>query len=48
MQADMQNLFPSVGEINEDRPNFKCGEIDGEERKYGQCDFEVGERIADR
>ncbi len=47
MQSDMHNLFPSVGEINGDRSNFVFGEIDGEERKYGQCDFEVDEGIAE-
>jgi deoxyribonuclease-1 len=43
----MHNLFPTVGEVNGDRSNFVFGEIDGEERKYGECDFEVAERIAE-
>jgi hypothetical protein len=47
MQADMHNLFPSIGEVNGDRSNFVFGEIDGEEREYGECDFEVAERIAE-
>ena len=47
MQSDMHNLFPTVGEVNGDRSNFVFGEIDGEEREYGQCDFEVAERIAE-
>ena len=47
MQSDMHNLFPSIGEVNGDRSNFVFGEIDGEEREYGECDFEVAERIAE-
>ena len=47
MQSDMHNLFPTVGEVNGDRSNFIFGEIDGEKREYGQCDFAVAERIAE-
>lgn len=42
--TDMHNLFPVVGEINADRSNHSFGEVTGEDRKYGKCDFEVGER----
>jgi len=37
----MHNLVPSAGELNADRGNFSFGEIAGEARKYGNCDFEV-------
>jgi deoxyribonuclease I len=47
MQSDMHNLFPSIGEVNGDRSNYVFGEIDREEREYGECDFEVAERIAE-
>jgi deoxyribonuclease I len=47
MQSDMHNLFPSIGEVNGDRSNFIFGEIDGEEREYGECDFEVAHEIAE-
>jgi deoxyribonuclease-1 len=40
--ADLYNLFPSVGEINGDRSNTPYGEVSGEAREYGDCDFEVG------
>ena len=43
----MHNLFPTVGEVNGDRSNFVFGDIDREERKYGECDFEVAERIVE-
>jgi len=41
MEANMHNLVPVVGELNADRSNYVMGEIPGEPRNYGQCDFEV-------
>lgn len=41
MESDMHNLQPVPGEINADRNYFYYGEIDGEKRNYGTCDFEV-------
>ena len=42
---DPNNLFPSSGEVNEDRPNYSYGELVGEKRLYGQCDFEIGVKM---
>lgn len=39
---DPNNLFPSAGEINGDRSNHPYGEVSGEERVYGLCNFEIG------
>lgn len=47
MEADMYNLYPAVGELNADRNNFRYGIIYGEERKYGACDFEVKDKVAE-
>ncbi|WP_208976368.1 endonuclease [Polycladidibacter hongkongensis] len=41
MEADMHNLVPAVGELNGDRSNRPLGEVAGEQRSYGACDFEV-------
>tara|TARA_B100000315_G_scaffold142757_1_gene131788 strand:+ start:819 stop:1532 length:714 start_codon:yes stop_codon:yes gene_type:complete len=41
MEADPINLVPSVGEVNGDRSNYPYAIISGEERKYGECDFEI-------
>lgn len=41
---DLQNLWPSLGELNQERTNFRFGEIAGEPRAYGGCDFEVDRR----
>ena len=41
MEADLHNLVPAIGEINGDRSNFIFSEIMGEERVYGNCDFEI-------
>jgi len=41
MEADLMNLVPSVGEINGDRSSRPYGEVAGEPRAYGACDFEI-------
>jgi deoxyribonuclease I len=41
MEADLQNLAPEIGELNADRSHFAFGEVEGEPRAYGRCDFEV-------
>ncbi|WP_162273433.1 endonuclease [Sinorhizobium glycinis] len=38
---DLVNLYPAIGELNGDRSNLPYGQIDGEARVYGQCDFEI-------
>lgn len=47
MQADMYNLVPAVGEINAVRSDFSFGEIPGEKRDFGMCDFEVDGKVAE-
>lgn len=42
---DLHNLYPSVGEINGDRSNYRWGMISGEKRDYGSCDIEVDSTI---
>lgn len=41
MEADLYNLVPAIGELNADRSNFTFTELSGEERRYGDIDFEV-------
>ena len=41
IMADPNNLVPEIGELNADRSNYPHREIEGEERAYGACDFEV-------
>jgi len=41
MQADMHNLFPSVGELNADRKNFRFDFEVGKSGQYGACEFNV-------
>ena len=45
MEADLHNLVPAIGEINGDRSNFTFEHIDGEERVYGACDFEIDFKV---
>ncbi len=41
MEGDVHNLVPTIYELNRDRKNYFFGEIPGEPRLYGSCDFEV-------
>lgn len=41
MELDLHNLVPAVGELQADRSDFDFGELEGEARMYGACDFEV-------
>lgn len=38
---DIHNLWPSVGEVNEIRSNYRFGLITGERRVFGRCDIEI-------
>ncbi len=38
---DLVNLIPAIGELNADRLNYLHEQVDGELRRYGNCDFEV-------
>ena len=40
LEADMNNLVPSIGELNADRSSYHFGNIRGEPRQYGNCNFE--------
>lgn len=44
IEADMHNLYPSLRDINQSRGSFPFGIIDGEERRFGSCDFELSHR----
>lgn len=41
MEADLFNLYPSVGEVNGDRSNFNYGMTSGISPQYGQCTTKV-------
>jgi len=41
MEADLFNLYPSVGEVNGDRSNFNYGMATGVAPQYGQCKTRV-------
>lgn len=44
MEGDLYNLYPSVGEVNAFRSNFRMAMIPGEKREFGQCDVEIHDR----
>lgn len=41
MEADLYNLRPAIGEINNLRGNKSMAEIPGEAREFGTCDAEI-------
>ncbi|WP_244294500.1 MULTISPECIES: endonuclease [Pseudomonas] len=41
MEADIFNLYPSVGEVNSDRSNYQYGMVSGVAPQYGQCKTKV-------
>jgi len=41
MEADLFNLYPSVGEVNGDRSNFNYGMASAVSPQYGQCKTKV-------
>lgn len=41
IEADLFNLYPSVGEVNGDRSNFNYGMASGVSPQYGQCKTRV-------
>ena len=43
MEGDLHNLVPAIGELNLRRSDFAFGYVDGEEREYGECDFEISD-----
>jgi deoxyribonuclease-1 len=47
MEAELHNLVPSVGELNADRSSLPYGDVPGEPRAYGDCDFEVADGMVE-
>ena len=49
MEADLYNLYPSVGEVNGDRANFNYGMASSAAPQYGQCSTRIdfSERTAE-
>jgi deoxyribonuclease-1 len=37
MEADLYNIYPSVGEVNSDRSNYQYGMVTGTSPQYGAC-----------
>lgn len=44
IEADLHNLYPSRSDVNYARSAMSFGEVPGEKRWSGGCDFEVDER----
>lgn len=44
IEADLHNLYPSRSDVNKARSNYRFANIRGEQRVFGQCDFEFDEQ----
>lgn len=44
MQANMHNLVPAIGEINNDRSNYKFAEKTARKNINGNCRFEINQK----
>lgn len=47
MEANLFNLLPALGELNAVRSNLEYGEVPGERRNFGACDFEISRHFAE-
>ncbi|PCC97375.1 deoxyribonuclease I [Halopseudomonas pelagia] len=49
MEADMHNLWPTVGEVNADRSNYNFGQLTSTPYRYGACTSRVDfkQRVAE-
>jgi deoxyribonuclease-1 len=44
IEADLHNLYPSRVDVNDARSAYRFGDVPGEKRAFGDCDFEADER----
>lgn len=47
MHADLFNIVPMIQELADDRAGYPFGELEGEPRMYGRCDFEVDHSLGE-
>jgi deoxyribonuclease I len=47
MEGDLHNLVPAIGQLNAERADHPYGEVPGEPRRFGECDFEVEDGVAE-
>ena len=48
IESDLYNLYPAIGTLNQHRGAKTFGDVAGEERRFGACDFEVGHVVEPR
>lgn len=45
IEADLHNIYPAQINVNKARSNYRFGEVPGELRQFGACDFEVSDNM---
>ncbi len=41
IESDLHNIYPTLIYINKARSSYRFGDIAGEKRQFGSCDFEI-------
>ncbi len=41
IETDLHNIYPAKRDVNKARSNYRFGDVAGEAREFGSCDFEV-------
>lgn len=44
IESDLHNIYPALIHVNKARSNYRFGNVAGEKRQFGACDFEVNQR----
>lgn len=44
IESDLHNIYPAGRVVNKARSNYPFGEVAGEPRQFGSCDFEVNSK----
>lgn len=44
IESDLHNIYPAQINVNKARSNYRFGDVQGEKRAFGQCDFEVNKK----
>ncbi len=44
IESDLHNIYPALIKVNKARSSYRFGDVKGEKRRFGSCDFEVDKK----
>lgn len=44
IESDLHNIYPALIKVNKARSSYRFGDVAGEKRRFGSCDFEVDKK----